>query len=218
MRVLIADDHALFRAGLASLLRAWHVEVVGHAGDGYEALEQAHRLRPDLVLMDLGLPRCSGLEATRLIKGELPDVSVVVVTVSDEDADLFEAVKNGADGYLLKTMTEQELGATLEAVAAGRPALSPALAARIVDELVRQAHGAPAAGAADLTPRETEVLTLVAGGATNGEIGAELGVTESTVHFHVKNILAKLRLRNRAHAAAYAARAGLASGDPAARE
>lgn len=210
MRVLLADDHALFRAGIESLVRAWDVEVVGHASDGHEAVEQVRRLRPDLVLMDINMPGCNGIEATRLIKAELPETRVVMVTVSDHDEDLFEAVKNGADGYLLKDMSEQELSATLEAIAAGKPALSPALAARIVDEFARRGRAAESDEATALTPRESEVLRLVAVGATNREIGAALDVTDNTVSFHVKNILAKLHLRNRAQAAAYAVASRLA--------
>lgn len=210
MRVLLADDHVLFRAGIESLVRAWGVEVVGHASDGAEAVEQARRLRPDLVLMDINMPVCNGIEATRMIKAELPETKVVIVTVSDDDEDLFEAVKHGADGYLLKGMSEQDLSTTLEAVAAGRPALSAALAARIVDEFARQMRAGGEDEAAALTPRESEVLRLVASGATNREIAAALDVTDNTVSFHVKNIFSKLHLKNRAQAAAYAVAARLA--------
>jgi len=210
MRVVLADDHALFRAGIASLLRAWSVEVVGHASDGAEALEQVRRLRPDLVLMDIRMPGCNGLEATRLIKAELPETKIVMVTVSDDDDDLFEAIKGGADGYLLKDMSEEELSRTLGAVAAGEPALSPALAARIVDEFARARKATDEKQAGALTPRESEVLRLVAAGETNREIAAALQVSENTVNFHMKNILAKLRLKNRAQAAVYAVSSGLA--------
>lgn len=210
MRVLLVDDHALFRAGIASLLRAWSVEVVGQSSDGNEALEQARRLRPDLVLMDITMPGCSGLEATRLIKAELPETKIVMVTVSDDNDDLFEAIKSGADGYLLKNMSEEGLSRTLEAVAADEPALSPILAARIIDEFARAGRTSERKVAGALTPRESEVLGLVASGATNREMAAALRVTEHTVNFHVKNILAKLRLKNRAQAAAYAVGSGLA--------
>ncbi len=209
MRVLLADDHALFRAGIASLLRAWNVDVVGQASDGREALEQVRRLRPDLVLMDIGMPGCNGIEATRLIKAELPETKIVMVTVSDDSDDLFDAIKSGADGYLLKDMSEESLGRTLDAVAAGEPALSPALAARIVDEFARAGKAADEKQASALTPRESDVLKLVSAGATNKEIAAALSVTENTVNFHVKNILSKLRLKNRAQAAVYAVTSGL---------
>ena len=211
MRVLLADDHALFRAGIASLLRAWGMEVVGQAGNGLEALEQARRLRPELILMDITMPDCSGLEATRLIKAEMPDIKIVMVTVSDDDEDLFEAIKSGAEGYLLKDMSEEELSRTLTSVAGGEPALSRGLAAKILDEFVRVSREGPAKenGEDALTKREREVLQLVAAGATNREIAAALFVTENTIHFHMKNILAKLHLKNRTQAVAYAIRSGL---------
>ena len=213
MRVLLADDHALFRAGIASLLKAWGMDVVGQAGDGIEAIELARRLRPELVLMDVGMSPCNGLEATRVIKTELPDVKVIIVTVSDDDQDLFEAVKSGAEGYLLKGMSEEELGSTLEKISAGEPALSPGLAAKILDEFARMARegtGKSAGPEGGLTEREREVLRLVADGATNREIGSQLYISENTVSFHMKNILAKLHLKNRAQAAAFAIRSGLA--------
>lgn len=213
MRVLLADDHALFRAGIASLLRAWGLEVVGQAGDGIEAIELAHRLQPELVLMDIGMTPCNGLEATRVIKSELPEVKVIIVTVSEDDQDLFEAVKSGAEGYLLKGMSEEELGSTLEKISTGQAALSPALAVKILDEFARMAReetGKPPRPEDELTDREREVLRLVADGATNREIGSQLYISENTVSFHMKNILAKLHLKNRAQAAAFAIRAGLA--------
>lgn len=215
MRVVLADDHTLFRAGIASLLRAWGMEVVGQASDGVEALELARTLLPDLLLMDIGMPGCDGLEATRLIKEELPDLKVVVVTVSDADADLFEAIKAGADGYLLKDMSEEDLSRTLAGIAADETPLSGRLASRVLEEFARLAHDAPGKGAqGELTKREVEVLELVATGATNREIGAALYISENTVDFHVKNILHKLHLRNRAQAAAYAVRSGLSEDHP----
>ena len=216
MRVLLADDHALFRAGIASLLKAWGMDVVGQAADGNEAIELARRLKPELVLMDVGMSPCNGLEATRVIKTELPDVKVIIVTVSEDEQDLFEAVKSGAEGYLLKGMSEEELGSTLERISAGEPALSPGLAAKILDEFARMARegaGKPVGPEDDLTDREREVLRFVADGATNREIAATLYLSENTVSFHVKNILSKLHVKNRAHAAAFAIRAGLADDD-----
>jgi DNA-binding NarL/FixJ family response regulator len=214
VRVLLADDHALFRAGIASLLKAWGMEVVGEAGNGVEAIELTRRLRPELVLMDVGMSPCNGLEATRVIKTELPEVKVIIVTVSEDDHDLFEAVKSGAEGYLLKDMSGEELGSTLEKITTGEPALSPGLAAKILDEFARIARegadksASPEGG--ELTDREHEVLRLVADGSTNREIGSQLHISENTVSFHMKNILAKLHLKNRAQAAAFAIRAGLA--------
>jgi len=218
VRVLLADDHALFRAGIASLLKAWGMDVVGQAGNGIEAIELTRRLRPELVLMDVAMSPCNGLEATRVIKTELPDVKVIIVTVSEDDQDLFEAVKSGAEGYLLKDMSEEELGSTLAKISAGEPALSPGLAAKILDEFARIAKegaGKSAGPEGELTDREREVLRLVADGATNREIGSQLYISENTVSFHMKNILAKLHLKNRAQAAAFAIRAGLADdGEP----
>ena len=216
MRVLLADDHALFRAGIASLLRAWGMDVVGQAADGDEAIELARRLKPELVLMDVRMSPRNGLEATRVIKTELPDVKVIIVTVSEDEQDLFEAIKSGAEGYLLKGMSEEELGSTLARISAGEPALSPGLATKILDEFARMARegaGKPAGPEDELTDREREVLRLVAEGATNREIASSLYVSENTVSFHMKNILGKLHLKNRAQAAAFAIRAGLADDD-----
>jgi len=216
VRVLLADDHALFRAGIASLLRAWGMDVVGQAADGDEAIELTRRLKPELVLMDVGMSPCNGLEATRVIKTELPDVKVIIVTVSEDEQDLFEAIKSGAEGYLLKGMSEEELGSTLARISAGEPALSPGLATKILDEFARMARegaGKPAGPEDELTDREREVLRLVAEGATNREIASRLYVSENTVSFHMKNILGKLHLKNRAQAAAFAIRAGLADDD-----
>ena len=215
MRVLLADDHALFRAGIASLLKAWGMETVGQAANGLEALAQARTLRPDLILMDIGMSPCNGLEATRLIKAELPETRIVIVTVSDDDDDLFEAVKSGAEGYLLKDISEEELARTLTGIAAGEPALSPGLAVKILDEFARLSREDPAKEAKSdgLTPREREVLELVVTGATNREIAAALYISENTVGFHVKHILAKLHLKNRAQAVAYAIRSGLVTAE-----
>ena len=211
MRLVLADDHPLFRAGIASLLQVWGHEVVGEASNGLEALELVRRLRPDLVLMDITMPECNGLEATRLIKAELPDTRIVIVTVSDHDEDLFEAIKSGAEGYLLKDMGEVELESTLNALEADEPALSPRLATKILDEFARLSHEAPPREDQrdDLTTREREVLQLVSEGATNREIARSLYLSEHTVNFHMKNILSKLHLRNRAQAVAYAIRTGL---------
>ncbi|HEX4930940.1 MAG TPA: response regulator transcription factor [Gaiellaceae bacterium] len=209
MRVLLADDHALFRAGIASLLRLWGLDVVGEAANGVEALELARALRPDLVLMDIAMPEADGLEATRLIKAELPEIRIVIVSVSDDDEHLFEAIKSGAEGYLLKDMSENELERTLRALESGEPALSQALAAKILEEFARLAREGPAKDESGLTAREREVLQLVAEGATNREAAATLYLSEHTINFHMRNILQKLHLRNRAQAVAYAVRTGL---------
>lgn len=211
MRVLLVDDHALFRAGIASLLAAWGIDVVGQASDGLEALERARALRPDLVLMDINLPRISGLEATRLIKAEMPEIKIVIVTVSDHDEHLFEAIKGGAEGYLLKNMSEDEFSRTMQAVAKGEPPLSAGLAAKILQEFARMSKGDRAKQTGDqaLTERECEVLQLVAEGATNREIAARLFISEHTAAFHIKNILGKLHTTNRTQAVAQAIRTGL---------
>jgi DNA-binding NarL/FixJ family response regulator len=192
------------------------MDIVGQAANGDEAIELARRLRPELILMDVEMSPCNGLEATRAIKAELPDVKVVIVTVSDDEQDLFEAIKSGAEGYLLKGMSEEELGEALTRISAGEPALSPDLAVKILDEFARIARepaGKQAGREEELTEREREVLRLVAGGATNREIASKLFISENTVSFHMKNILSKLHLKNRVHAAAFAIRAGLADDD-----
>ncbi len=200
MRALLVDDHALVRAGIASLLRASDVEVVAEAGDGEEAIACARRFRPDLIFMDVHMPGTDGLAATRAIKTEMPDVKVVMLTVSDDEADLFEAIKSGAEGYLLKNLREAEFGEVLSRLADDEPILSPPLARKLLSEFARIKERSDDG----LTKREKEVLALVARGATNREIAGELFVSESTVDFHMRNILAKLHLRNRAQVVAWA--------------
>ncbi|MBI4505660.1 MAG: response regulator transcription factor [Chloroflexi bacterium] len=210
MRVLLADDHALFRDGIASLLRAWDVEVVGQASDGAEAVAQAAALRPDLVLMDIRMPGVGGLEATRRIKATLPETKIVMLTVSDEERDLFEAIKAGAEGYLLKNMSGSEFGEMLAGLARGEPPISRALAGKVLREFGRQVRSEHAPPAEDeLTEREKDVLELIARGATNKQVARQLTISEHTVNYHVKNILGKLHVRNRAEAAARAVREGL---------
>lgn len=210
MRVLLVDDHELFRAGLASLFTAWGHEVVGHAGNGEEAVERTRELKPDLVLMDINMPKMNGLEAARLVKAEFPRARVVMVTVSDEQADLFEAIKSGAEGYLLKDMSEDEFRRVMEATARGEPPLSPGLALQLIQEFGRLSRGSEATPEAPrLTERELEVLRLVAAGATNREIANKLVISEHTAAFHLKNILGKLHTANRTQAVAYAIRTGL---------
>lgn len=208
MRILLVDDHALFRDGVASLLRAWGVDVVGEAGDGWEALEQARALSPDLILMDINMPRCNGLQATRLIKAELPAASIVMLTVSEEEADLFEAVKSGAEGYILKEVDAEEFGQLIAGFSAGRVPMSKRLADRILGEFMR-GKAKDRQPVEEITDREREVLRRLTTGATNREIAASLHISENTVHYHMKNILAKLHLRNRAQVVAYAIREGL---------
>lgn len=210
MRVLIADDHALFRDGLRSLLEARGVDVVGEARNGREAVELASTLMPDVVLMDLNMPELDGLDATRILSAELPSVKTVVLTASEDDADLFEAVKCGAEGYLPKNLEADEFFALLNRVTQGEPALTPALARKVLAELARPSSDRPRRQAHDLTEREHEVLELLVTGVTsNRDLAERLVVSENTVKYHLRNILDKLHVQNRAQVIAYALREGL---------
>jgi DNA-binding NarL/FixJ family response regulator len=208
MNILIADDHALFRDSLRSLLEAHGLSVIGEARNGREAVELARRLKPDIVLMDLSMPELDGLSATRLISADQPEVKVVVLTASDEDAKLFEAIKSGAQGYLLKNLESEEFFALLEGIGRGEPGLTPVLARKLLLEFARPAQtSAPAHDPDALTEREREVLELLVQGVTsNRKLARELGVSENTVKFHVRNILDKLHLHNRAQVVSYAIR------------
>ncbi|SRR3990170_8626664 len=209
MRVLLADDHPLFRDGVRSLLEARGVEVVGEAGDGEETLAAALRLRPDVILMDITMPRMDGLEATRLIKVRLPETKIVILTVSDEDRTLFEAIKSGAQGYLLKDLQADEFFALLSGIERGEVPISRRLASRILEEFARpRTDRSEPDEPHSLTDREQEVLRSVSSGASNREVATILHISENTVKFHMKHILEKLHLRNRAEVVAYAARKG----------
>ncbi len=209
-RVLLADDHVLFRKGLAQLLNSQSdFQVVGEANDGLEALSQARELMPDLILLDINMPRCDGREAASRIKAELPYVVIVMLTVSDDEQDLFAAIKNGAQGYLLKKIEPAELFEQLRGLARGEAALSRLMANKILREFARE-KPAPSEKDSALTPREQQVLQLVARGLTNREIAETLVVAENTVKNHLRNILAKLHLENRVQVATYALKEGLA--------
>lgn len=219
--VLLVDDHALFRQGLASLLSSQDgIEVVGQASNGHEALEKARELVPDLILMDIKMPGLNGLEATKLIKEELPHTRIVILTVSEDDQDLFDAVRNGAEGYLLKTLRAEELFELLKGVFRGEAPISPSMARKLLHEFAQlsRRQGAeqehPSASKEDLTRREKEVLQLLSDGATDKEIAAQLCISRRTVKNHVHNILEKLQLQNRVQATAYALREGLVRGQP----
>ena len=218
MKILIADDHALFRDSLRSLLEAHGLEVIGEARNGREAVELAKKLKPEVVLMDLSMPEMDGLSATKLISADQPEVKVVVLTASDEDAKLFEAIKSGAQGYLLKNLESEDFFSLLDGVNRGEPALTPALARKLLQEFARPAQ--PQATQHDpdaLTDREREVLELLVNGITsNRKLAKQLGVSENTVKFHVRNILDKLHLHNRAQVVGFALRHGIvaASGPP----
>ena len=213
IRVMLVDDHALFRKGVASLLAACpDIEVVGEADNGAEALPKVADLRPDLILMDIQMPEVDGLEATRRIKAEHPYVKIVMLTVAEEDRSLFEAIKAGAQGYLVKKMDPEEFLSMIRGVSRGEAPLSRTVASKILTEFSRRVQGPPPEDpAAKLTPREREVLQLLTQGNTNKEIANTLGVSENTVKNHLKNILAKLHLQNRVQAVTFALRHGIVS-------
>ena len=213
IRVLLADDHSLFREGLANILNAQpDFVVVGEAGDGLEVAVKARELVPDLIVMDITMPGCDGVEATQQIKKELPDVTIVMLTVRDEDEKLFEAIRNGAQGYLLKSIRSRDLVQMLRGAVQGEAAITPVLGGRMLEEfrrLGRQAHTFPDEETPALTQREQDVLALVATGAGDKEIAQDLGISIHTVKSHMRNILAKLHLGQRHEAALYALREGL---------
>ncbi len=220
MKILLVDNSALFLEGLESLLRARDIEVIGTANDGLQALERACTLHPDVILMDIDMPRCNGLTATRLIKAELPEIDIVMLTVSDEDHDLFEAIKSGAAGYLLKDLNAQQLFSLLEELKRGEPPFSPGLAAKILAEFARQPRVSATSDKAqnedkdrtlnDLTSRQREVLMLITEGLTYQEISDALHISAHTVKYHLRQVMDRLHLENRAQVIAFAARAGLA--------
>jgi DNA-binding NarL/FixJ family response regulator len=218
MKMLLVDDHPLFLEGLRNLLAARGVEVVGTACDGLEALVQARALRPDVILMDVKMPRCDGLAATRLIKAELPDVKIVMLTVFEEEGVLFEAIRSGASGYLHKSLDADQFFALLSSLERGDAPLSPGLSTRILEEFAQQAGRAEAANLAESeaaskpTARQIEILTLVAQGLTYKAVGEALCLSERTVKYHMGEILERLHLKNRAEAIAYAVRVGLVTG------
>ncbi|HEX2575140.1 MAG TPA: response regulator transcription factor [Aquihabitans sp.] len=215
VRVLVCDDHVVFRRGLRLVLESEPgVEVVGEAADTDAAVAAATELHPHVVLMDLRMPGGGGLDATRRIRHDLPDTRVVVLTVSDDDDDLFEAVKAGAVGYLLKEVSIEEVGDAVRTVAAGHSLLSPAMTAKLLGgfaDLANQTAARPGrAGAGDLTERELQALRGMARGLSNRAIAAELGIAENTVKNHVRGVLEKLGVSSRTEAALYAVREGLA--------
>ena len=213
IRILLVDDHPLFRKGLAALFaKEKDFSVVGEAQDGVEALKKVKEFKPDLVLMDIYMPGGNGLEATQRIKEALPSVKVVILTVSEEDKNLFEAIKYGAHGYLLKKVDPTDLFEMLRGVFQGEAPISPSAAAKILKEFAEQAGRASVKShGEDLSGREQEVLRFLTEGLTNKEIGSKLGIAENTVKNHLKNILGKLHLANRVQAATLALQKGLVS-------
>lgn len=210
MRVLIVDDHALFRSGLASLLTANDIDVVGEASNGFEAVEKARQLKPDIILMDIKMADLNGIQATRLIKAEIPTAKIIMVTAFDHDEDLFEAMRSGAVGYILKNIKAEEFIKLLSNVMEGNVAVSPWAANKIIQEMFRQPEKTRSTqSSSDLTKKEFEVISLVATGATNKEISLSLNISDNTVKFHLRNIMEKLHIKNRAQLAVYATRKGI---------
>lgn len=221
MRILIVDDHALMVEGLCNVLRSRGFDVVGTAEDGREGVEQALRLEPDLVLMDIRMPVCNGLVATRLIKAQRPDMQIVMLTTSAEDEDLFEAIKSGACGYLLKSVKGPAFFEALHGLEDGAPPFSPGLAARLLREFGRLRDGddrglggfekppRSAPSPACLNERQAEVLRLVASGLTYKDVGARLALSDHTVRYHMAEIMNLLHLENRSQVIAYAGKLGL---------
>jgi DNA-binding NarL/FixJ family response regulator len=206
---MLVDDHRLFRRGIASVLRAEPgFEVVGEAEDGAEAIAQAPVVQPDVILMDVRMPRVGGLEATRQILETLPQTKIIMLTMAEDEDAVFEAMKNGAQGYLLKTAEPEELFDALHGILCGEAPLSGGLAAKLLSEFARRAPRPPepAPQRTTLSPREREILARVADGKSNKEIATDLDIAENTVKNHIKNVLEKLHLEHRVRAAVFAIR------------
>jgi two-component system NarL family response regulator len=215
MKLMLVDDHSLFLEGLQYLLETHGVEVAGTAKNGREALEKSRILKPDIILMDIKMPKCSGLDALRLIKAEMPDIKIIMLTTSEEDDDLFQAVKYGASGYLLKNANAKELMDMLSDIEKSEASFSPELAAKLLKEFRSCDAGKVSQDILGetkhdkLTKRQLDVLEMVAKGITYKDVGEALGLTERTVKYHMGKILELLHLENRAQVIAYAARIGL---------
>jgi DNA-binding NarL/FixJ family response regulator len=208
MNVLLVDDNRLMLEGLHNLLEAHDVHVAGIASDGLQAVQLARTLNPDLILMDVRMPQCDGLTATRLIKAEMPEMKIVILTTSTDDQDLFEAVKSGACGYLLKSISADTLIEALQQAQEGAPPFSPGLAAKLLREFAQ--HRTPSKTPEhELSSRQTEVLTLVAQGLSYKDVGARLFISPHTVRYHMAEIMNLLHLENRAQVLAYAGRLGI---------
>ena len=207
MKLMLVDDHQIFLEGLQYLLGTYGIEVAGTASTGKEALEKARVLKPDIILMDIKMPGLSGLDALKLIKTEMPYTKVVMLTTSEEDEDLFNAVKCGASGYLLKNTNAKELVDMLSDMEEGEASFPPELAAKVLKEF--RSYEPEASEDIRLTKRQLEVLEMVAKGITYKDVGEALGLTERTVKYHMAKMLELLHLENRAQVIAYAARTGL---------
>jgi DNA-binding NarL/FixJ family response regulator len=208
MRVLVADDHSLFRDGIVSLLVAAGHQVVAQVGDGRAAVEAALQWKPDLVLLDITMPVMDGPQALREIRAALPETKIVMLTVSDEDELLLDCVSSGASGYMLKSLTSEEFLSLLQGLERGEAALTGKMTARLIKGVADRPK--PREQATDsLSPREIELLVLVAAGHSNKAIADQLSISENTVKYHMKNILQKLAAKNRTEAVTQAIRAGL---------
>jgi len=213
LRILIVDDHAIVREGQRALIETEPgMEVVGEAPDGIQAVEMAHSLQPDVILLDLVMPRKGGLEAIREIKEQDPKARILVLTSFAEDENVYAAIKAGAQGYLMKDASPQDILVAIREVHRGEPSMDPSIAQKLMRELQRSSDLPPSEE--PLTEREVEVLKLLAQGLQNKEIAEELVISERTVSTHVSNILSKLHLANRTQAALYALKEGLARLDP----
>lgn len=216
MKLMLVDDHSLFIEGLRYLLETYEIEVAGVASSGEEAIRKARLLKPDIILMDIKMRGISGIDALKLIKSEMPQVKIAMLTSSEEDDDLFEAVKYGASGYLLKSTDAEELVEMLHSLEKGEALLKPELAARLLKEF--KSHGGNSASLspmpinnakARLTRRQLEILEMVAKGITYKEVGDMLGLTERTIKYHMGKIISLLHVENRAQVIAYAAQNGI---------
>ena len=210
IRVLVVDDHALFRRGLQMvLMQEPDIEVVGEASDGAEAVAKARETLPDIVLMDVRMPRRGGIDATTAIKDEVPSAKIIMLTISDEEADLYEAIKAGAMGYLLKEISIEEVASAIRAVHGGQSLISPSMASKLLTEfasMIKRTDDRQQVPTPRLTDREMEVLKLVAKGLNNRDIAKQLFISENTVKNHIRNILEKLQLHSRMEAVVYAVR------------
>jgi DNA-binding NarL/FixJ family response regulator len=210
IKVLVVDDHVLFRRGLEVVLaQEPDIVLVGEAADGTEAVEQAAELLPDVVLLDVRMPRRGGIEACAAIKEVAPTTRIIMLTISDDEADLYDAIKAGASGYLLKEISIDDISAAIRAVAGGQSLISPSMASKLLTEfasMIKKSDDSQQLPAPRLTQREVEVLKLVARGLNNREIGATLFISENTVKNHIRNILEKLQLHSRMEAVMYAVR------------
>ena len=212
MRVLVVDDHSLFRDGLISLLRAADYNVIGEAGDGESAVREALRLRPELILMDINMPRMNGLDALRLIRSQLPETKVVILTVSEIGETLLAAIEAGANGYLLKNLDSHTFIASLHSLERGEAAITGEMVSQLMRQISQRSKQAPShepPARITLTDREREMLRFIAQGLSNREIAGKLFISENTVKYHIKNVLQKFGLKNRAEAAAYAIQQGI---------